>query len=74
MGSVYVKVFATDVLREFGKPEAVAERYRPAAQYLIGLRLFPAYVSVAKITWFLFFAVVEALVRLYRIFRRYPVW
>ncbi len=40
---------AVEVLREFGKPEAVAERYRPAGRYLIGPRLFPVYVGVGKI-------------------------
>ncbi|MGH9860634.1 MAG: HAAS signaling domain-containing protein [Candidatus Acidiferrales bacterium] len=40
---------AIEVLREFGKPEAVAERYRPTGRYLIGPRLFPVYVGVGKI-------------------------
>lgn len=40
---------AAEVLREFGKPEAVAERYRPAGRYLIGPRLFPVYLGVGKI-------------------------
>jgi len=31
------------VLREFGTPEDVAERYAPQPRYLIGPRLFPAY-------------------------------
>lgn len=39
---------AAQVLREFGKPETVAERYRPA-RYLIGPRLFPVYRDVSKI-------------------------
>lgn len=40
---------AAQVLREFGKPEIVAERYRPAGQHLIGPRLYPVYIDVAKI-------------------------
>ncbi len=40
---------AAEVLREFGKPEAVAERYLPTGRYLIGPRLFPVYLNVAKI-------------------------
>jgi hypothetical protein len=39
---------AAEVLREFGKPETVAERYRPVA-YLIGPRLYPVFLDVAKI-------------------------
>jgi hypothetical protein len=39
---------AAQVLREFGKPDAVAERYRPVA-YLIGPRLFPVFLDVSKI-------------------------
>lgn len=34
---------AAAVLREFGPPQEVAQRYAPQAQYLIGPRLFPAY-------------------------------
>jgi hypothetical protein len=34
---------AAAVLREFGAPQEVAQRYAPQAQYLIGPRLFPAY-------------------------------
>lgn len=40
---------AIEALREFGKPETVAERYRPTGRYLIGPRLFPVYVGVAKV-------------------------
>ncbi len=39
---------AERVLREFGPPREVAERYAPPARYLIGPRLFPAYrIAVA---------------------------
>jgi len=40
---------AVEVVRDFGKPEQVAERYRPPGQYLIGPRLFPVFLDVAKI-------------------------
>lgn len=40
---------AVEVLRAFGHPEEVAARYQPSGQYLIGPRLFPVFVGVAKI-------------------------
>ena len=40
---------AVAVLQEFGEPEEVAERYQPVPRYLIGPRLFPTFVLVAKI-------------------------
>jgi hypothetical protein len=40
---------AAAVLREFGAPREVAQRYAPEAQYLIGPRLFPAYKRILLI-------------------------
>ena len=40
---------AAAVLREFGTPKAAAARYAPEPQYLIGPRLYPAYVTAVKI-------------------------
>jgi HAAS domain-containing protein len=37
---------AAEVLREFGSPEEIADRYRPE-QYLIGPRLYPAFRATA---------------------------
>ena len=37
------------VLREFGPPQKVADRYAPTPQYLIGPRLFPIYRLVVSI-------------------------
>jgi len=48
-GRLVDEELAVEVLRDFGKPEQVAERYRPPGQYLIGPRLFPVYIGVAKI-------------------------
>jgi hypothetical protein len=48
-GRSYDEDLAAEVLREFGKPETVAERYRPTGQYLIGPRLYPVFIDVAKI-------------------------
>lgn len=48
VGRPYDEDLAAEVLREFGKPEAVASRYRPA-RYLIGPRVFPVYMGVSKI-------------------------
>ena len=43
---------AAEVLRDFGEPDEVAERYLPAERYLIGPRLYPAYLLVVKIVLF----------------------
>ena len=40
---------AAQVLREFGSPQEVAERYAPRPQYLIGPRWYPTYILVVKI-------------------------
>ena len=40
---------AAAVLREFGTPKDAAARYAPEPQYLIGPRLYPAYVTAVKI-------------------------
>ncbi|HEY5465636.1 MAG TPA: hypothetical protein VIL27_01245 [Clostridia bacterium] len=37
------------VLREFGRPEEVAQRYAPSPRYLIGPRLYPIYLIVLRI-------------------------
>lgn len=37
------------VLREFGRPEVVAQRYAPSPRYLIGPRLYPIYLIVLRI-------------------------
>jgi len=42
------------VLREFGRPEDVARRYAPEAEYLIGPRLFPTYKRVATLVGIVF--------------------
>jgi hypothetical protein len=43
------EALAADVLREFGRPRDVAERYAPEPRYLIGPGLFPVYIRVLKI-------------------------
>lgn len=40
---------AVEVVRKFGRPEEVAERYQPGPRYLIGPRLYPSFVLTAKI-------------------------
>jgi hypothetical protein len=40
---------AAQVLREFGSPHEVAERYAPRPQYLIGPRWYPTYILIVKI-------------------------
>ena len=44
----------TRVLREFGRPQEVARRYAPDAEYLIGPRLFPAYKRVMTLVVIVF--------------------
>lgn len=51
----------TGVLREFGPPREVAARYSPESQYLIGPRLYPAYVTALKIMVLVLAAAVLAL-------------
>jgi hypothetical protein len=53
---------AATVLREFGSPKDVAARYVPDPQYLIGPRLYPAYVTAVKIMLPILAAVVLTLV------------
>jgi hypothetical protein len=50
------------VLRQFGTPKDVAARYAPEPQYLIGPRLYPAYVTALKIMIPVLAAVVLTLV------------
>lgn len=40
---------AVEVLRKFGRPEEVAQRYQPGPRYLIGPRLYPTFVLTSKI-------------------------
>lgn len=40
---------AVEILRKFGSPDEVAERYQPGPRYLIGPRLYPAFVLTSKI-------------------------
>jgi hypothetical protein len=40
---------AAAILREFGQPEEIAERYQPAPRYLIGPRLYPAFLLTTKV-------------------------
>ncbi len=47
---------ASRVLREFGRPQEVARRYAPEAEYLIGPRLFPAYKRVMTLIVIVFAA------------------
>ena len=42
---------AVEELRKFGRPEEVAERYQPGPRYLIGPRLYPAFVLTSKIVF-----------------------
>lgn len=51
---------AAVVLREFGAPRDVAQRYSPEAQYLIGPRLFPAYKRTLQILAAIFAALLFA--------------
>ncbi len=43
------QALAVEVLRGFGNPEEVAARYTPEPQYLIGPRMYPAFIHVARI-------------------------
>ena len=43
------EALAAAVLREFGAPKDAAARYAPEPQYLIGPRLYPAYVTAVKV-------------------------
>jgi hypothetical protein len=56
------EALAARVLRDFGSPKDVAARYAPEPQYLIGPRLYPAYVTSVKIVLPIFAAAVVALV------------
>jgi hypothetical protein len=40
---------AAGVLRAFGPPDKVAQRYEPEPRYLIGPRLFPAFLATVKV-------------------------
>jgi hypothetical protein len=40
---------AVALLREFGHPQEVADRYRPEPRYLIGPRFYPAFRAVASV-------------------------
>jgi hypothetical protein len=42
------ELMAMDVLREFGDPAEVASRYAPRPRYLIGPRLYPAFIRTLK--------------------------
>jgi len=53
---------AAKVLREFGTPKDVAARYAPEPQYLIGPRLYPAYVTSVKVMLPILAAIFLALV------------
>lgn len=48
-GRVPDEEMAVEVLRKFGRPEEVAERYQPGPRYLIGPRLYPSFVLTSKI-------------------------
>jgi len=52
---------AAKVLREFGAPKDVAARYAPEPQYLIGPRLYPAYLTAVKVMLPILAAIVLAL-------------
>jgi hypothetical protein len=51
---------AAAILREFGAPQEVAQRYAPQAQYLIGPRFFPAYKRTLQILAAVFAALLLA--------------
>ena len=53
---------AAKVLREFGTPKDVAARYAPEPQYLIGPRLYPAYVTSVKVMLPILAAIFVALI------------
>jgi hypothetical protein len=53
---------AAKVLRDFGSPKEVAARYAPDPQYLIGPRLYPAYLTAVKVMLPILAALVVALV------------
>ena len=53
---------AATVVREFGSPKDVAARYAPEAQYLIGPRLYPVYLTAVKVMLPILAALVLALV------------
>ena len=40
---------AVEVLREFGEPGVIAQRYLPVPRYFIGPELYPAFVLTAKV-------------------------
>lgn len=48
-GEPYAEDDVVAVLREFGPPHEVADRYAPAPQHLIGPRLFPLYRLILSI-------------------------
>ncbi|HOQ59476.1 MAG TPA: hypothetical protein PKZ08_02520 [Vicinamibacterales bacterium] len=50
------------VLRDFGRPQDVAARYAPGPQYLIGPRLYPAYLTAVKVMLPILAALIVAVV------------
>lgn len=65
-GASATEELASAVVREFGAPKDVAARYAPEPQYLIGPRLYPAYVVAVKVMLPVLAALVVVLVLLGR--------
>jgi hypothetical protein len=64
---------AMQVLREFGSPQEVAQRYAPRPQYLIGPRWYPTYILIAKIIAIVLPAVLGALFIVAVVFSKGPL-
>jgi hypothetical protein len=64
---------AAQVLREFGSPQEVAQRYAPRPRYLIGPLWYPTYILVVKIIAILLPAIVGLLLILAVVFSQGPL-
>ncbi len=64
---------AAQVLREFGPPQEVSERYAPRPQYLIGPRWYPTYILIVKIIAIVLPAILAAFLAAALLFSQGPM-
>lgn len=64
---------AAQVLRDFGSPQEVAERYAPKPQYLIGPRWYPIYMLVVKVIAIVLPSVLAAFLIVALVFSKGPL-
>lgn len=64
---------AGQILREFGAPQEVADRYAPRARYVIGPRWYPTYILIAKIIAIVLPSVLAAFLIVALVFSKGPL-